>query len=312
MNIAYSSYIFWVYMGFSVSLFVLIGGVNIYTSFERQERLNWKFISTRILRILMPYLVASIVYHVALYKSFNLSAFWNQLITFSASPPFYFVEFYLELIIISPVLFYLIKTIENHKQKKILLLISNLIFWAISNLLIFIRVPGGSLGAAFLFGGTFLSIFFLGISFYPLIMNLDNKKGSILLGALAFFCLIFSGIDIQRILRTPPNVYTLIYTLGYFLLIYSLRIFINYEKTLLTKVICLCGKYSLFIFLYHILFIHLTKKIVSGLIPTPYIIVFYLPIATLGPIILLKGFKKFTEAVQNYWRRLLPISRKTC
>ncbi len=187
-----------------------------------------------------------------------------------------------------------------------------MIFWTISNFLIFIKVPGGSLGAEFLCGGTFLSIFFLGIAFYPLIVNLDNKKGSILLGTLAFFCLIFSGIDIQRILCNPPNVYTIIYTLGYFLLIYSLKNFINYEKTWFTRIICLCGKHSLFIFLYHMLFINLTKKIVSGVISTPYIIVFYLPIATLGPIILLKGFKKFKEAVRNYWRRTLLISRKTC
>ncbi|OPX85588.1 MAG: hypothetical protein A4E52_01640 [Pelotomaculum sp. PtaB.Bin013] len=259
-------------------------------------------------------MVATTIFHILSFRSiniFDISILGNKLITFSAAPPFYFVEFYLELILVSPILFCLVKIIEKQKSYKTILLLTLAIFWVISNLLVFTKVPGGNNVSSFFFGGTHLFIFFLGLSFYPLINNLDIKKSSAIFSALAISCLIFSEIDIQRILPIPPNTYTIIYTLGVFLLIYSIGNFYNYEKHLLTKYICICGNYSIYIFLYHLLFIYLTKKIIPGFVPTQCTIIFYLSIATLGPIALFIGYKKLKEAGSNCLRKLITSSSKT-
>ncbi|MDF9409155.1 acyltransferase family protein, partial [Pelotomaculum isophthalicicum JI] len=47
---------------FNVPLFVLMGGVNIYISYNRQERLTWSFLSARLLKILIPYVVATTIF----------------------------------------------------------------------------------------------------------------------------------------------------------------------------------------------------------------------------------------------------------
>lgn len=87
---------------YSVTLFIILAGFTSSISIGRTKMPIRAYIVKRITPIVVPYLVATLVYH--LYWNnlrFDFNVFKNQVIMFNASAPFYFVLFFLQLIVVS-------------------------------------------------------------------------------------------------------------------------------------------------------------------------------------------------------------------
>ncbi len=110
---------------FSVSLFILLMGITSYWSFERNFGNLKKKVLSGILRIGGAYLLATAVYQVTAYRSFDFLTYLAAVIHFNASGPFYFVLLYIQLLLAAPVLFYMIKLCDCrysvNKGKKIII-----------------------------------------------------------------------------------------------------------------------------------------------------------------------------------------------
>lgn len=125
-RIAYLSY-------FSVTLFVLLSGINSYSSYERKtqrgKNISWKTCEgIKLKKIILPYIIATGCYLIFNFKVLDLKTFISSLLNFNASPPFYFIVFYAQLIVITRPLYYLIKSTSELKRP--------------SNIYIYIRICG--------------------------------------------------------------------------------------------------------------------------------------------------------------------------
>lgn len=98
---------------FSVTLFILLMGATTYWSFDTTTYPVWEKITKRFKAIIIPYIVATFVFHCLSSRGFYWSGFWDSLVHFNASGPHYYVLVYVQLLIISPVLFYLIKVFDR-------------------------------------------------------------------------------------------------------------------------------------------------------------------------------------------------------
>ncbi len=96
------------YTAFSVTLFTLVSGVTSAIDMERGFEIKTYLVS-RIKRVIIPYIIASIICILFQYKLLNINILFKNLIAFSASPPYYFILFYIQLIIVAPYIYYVPK-----------------------------------------------------------------------------------------------------------------------------------------------------------------------------------------------------------
>lgn len=105
-GILYTNRLFWMSTYFSVSVFIFMSGITSYYSCERYKNLSiGKQIIRRIGNIFIPYAVATCIYQIRIDKIWDLHDYVGYLLKFNITPPFYFVVFFLQLIIISPYLY---------------------------------------------------------------------------------------------------------------------------------------------------------------------------------------------------------------
>ncbi|MCM1024943.1 MAG: acyltransferase family protein [Roseburia sp.] len=87
---------------FSVTLFVLLSGINSYASYERREKSGEKVLwrnceGSKFKKVIFPYVIATGCYLLYFNKVLDLRTFVLSVFQFNASPPFYFVLFYIQL-----------------------------------------------------------------------------------------------------------------------------------------------------------------------------------------------------------------------
>ncbi len=97
-NIALFSY-------YSVSLFILVMGITTYLSFSRSKDIGISIIK-KCWNIFRPYLVGTFIYGVLYTHTFDLSMYLNHVVHFDMVGPFYYVLLYIQLVIVSPLLYY--------------------------------------------------------------------------------------------------------------------------------------------------------------------------------------------------------------
>jgi hypothetical protein len=101
---------------FSVSLFVLLSGITSYISLEKhKDRRGFLETLRRIGSIALPYAAATALYTLAQNRFFDFRTYFDSLINFSASSPFYFVLFFIQLLIAAPVLFDVIRFVARRR-----------------------------------------------------------------------------------------------------------------------------------------------------------------------------------------------------
>jgi fucose 4-O-acetylase-like acetyltransferase len=255
------------YTAFSVGLFVFIGGINSANSIRNSiSNIDTKkYLYRRCIQILIPYAFATFIY--SFYQNnnfFDFIAFFKHLILFDTVGPFYFVLFYIQLLLISTILFSLFYASTSFKRKALFLFFSYIV-GVICQKYSFI-LPVHAAGK-YLFGGSYLFIFCAGICFDDFLRPI-SKKVSFWVFMSMFMCLLFIIIfDIPvhfNLFTNPPNIYTISYIFIIFCLIYTFSSIFTFIPHCISQypieLFKFIGKYSLYIFLYHILFIDIAIK----------------------------------------------------
>ncbi|SFC74527.1 acyltransferase family protein [Butyrivibrio sp. YAB3001] len=264
LNIAYASY-------FSVSLFIVTMGVTTYWSFDRKHGDYKMKVKKSCLKIIIPYLVATLVYCIWAEKQFVFSMFLDRAIHFSACGPFYYVMLYVQLLLVSPILYYVLAVAHGKRYRMLYELVGFAIVVALSvfttNNTNILDVYGGG---GKLFGGTYLILLYIGMLFGKYCNRLTlGKIGS----SIVFFSMFFVTIIWWYLVTkyraaidsffpfgdgiNPPGVgLGLCAILMMSLLFFFERVFTDKKVVAsMFEKLSLLGRHTLYIFLYHMLLI---------------------------------------------------------
>ena len=263
-NYLYHNKTLWSFSYFSVTAFIFVMGVTSSISLSKHENFQpLVYIKKRSVSIIYPYLIASLIYHIYQNRGiFFLVSFLKQLVTFSASSPFYFIFLYLQLVLIVPWLFKIYTgkgTVTQFLIVGILAIIGTLLT---TNTLI----EGIYGGGGRILGGTYLFVCGLGILFYFYIKHLFKLIPSVVIFLLSIttLCFFLTYDLFQQARSNPPNTYLIVYTMALCGLVFSLNNLVVVKLSFLSNIVTfsnIIGRYSLEIFLYHLLFINLAYKI---------------------------------------------------
>lgn len=257
---------------YSVTLFIILAGFTSSISMGRSKLPIRSYIYKRVASIVVPYLIATLVYHLYSNKFyFDFNIFKNQVIMFNASAPFYFVLFFLQLIVVSPILFRLFQGRTFYQQLVALIFIYMISFYFTH----FTSISNYYGGASRVLGGSYLFCFCLGI-FLQLISTsppsflkgrfqygIKELAGGLVASLFALFVYLNNHL-LDKSWANPPNKSTLVYTLIIAAILFF--IFQIAEKkfnrlSIIFRPIELIGGNSLYVFLYHSLFIYYGQKI---------------------------------------------------
>ena len=254
---------------YSVTLFIILAGITLYMSFENSNRqnfpINYLFKKSKV--ILIPYIVATIIFCVYKESYFYFETILNRLIYFNAAIHLYYVFLYLQLLCISPILYKIIKNINSSKHSLLkhilfltIIMFLSIVFTKYTNIL---NIYGGG---GKLLGGTFLTLYYFGMLFASKILYKPRKKAwlkSFIFFTLFLF-LITAIIKTDRMIldfdvffqetMNPANITLSMYGLLIFFFIFyfftTLEMTKHFSK--LISILAWLGKYSLYIFLYHL------------------------------------------------------------
>ena len=250
--------------GYSVSLFILISGLLTYHSIRRHNYSYCKTVQHSLKKIVIAYLIATLIYQVWAYKGFDLVRYVNGLIAFNASGPFYYVLLYIHLMLISKIIYSLIafKTpaglIKDVTVGYCIIAIS----YITTNYTNVLNVYGGG---GKLLGGTFLFLFYLGMMFekYKVFEKITLVKClisvsmgvSVFLGGWIFGCNDRFKIDnlIHFGAANPPGITLMSLSFGMIFFCFGAFNVLNRLKflTYIVRFVSWLGSHTLYIFLFH-------------------------------------------------------------
>jgi len=324
-GILYSNRLIQGYAYYSVTLFILVSGITSAISIERRLKVNARYILDRLLPILILYILGTLVYHYTKHRSIVLTDLMHQLITFSASGPFYFILFYIQLVVISPLLYKIFSRVGSITRVFWLLVIFG-IATLLNSYVLFQGIYGG--GKYFL-GGMYLFIFSFGVFVYFYLSRLTKIVPLILIFILSVLCLFFFAQTrlILNAFSNPPNGFLILYSLIIFWLLFSVWNLLIRPVPVFFKLLrpfASIGKLSLYIFVFHYLFLSIANQIAHTVpmlqnrwILRVWIIAFALiPPMCIGfilnpffdkkkairPMIAIQNLKRFTEDLMQKWR----------
>lgn len=312
--IAYGSY-------FSVTLFIFLSGITLYRSNERNKNarissLIWK----RTKRIFLPYALTVFVYMIVMNTGkFVFTDYITYLLHFNISGPHYFVLLYIQLLFIAPLLSYLLDWANKKRKRGIfffvfLIAIILLSIWT-TNCTDILGIYGGG---GKLFGGSYLIVFYLGMLCSMKMPNINAWKQwkiggvfAILLSATVvwylFICRNQFKLDHYFPLGTgfnPPSISLIIYA---FLMAGTCMTAVSFFEHLNIKIVDniikslgYFGVHTLFIFLYHKLFLdYFLFPYCNNLHPIIKVPLFYFTMIA-GPI----GIEKIYKWIKNQYLRI--------
>ena len=248
-------YLLWKQLYFHVSWFILLAGVSNTISAQRSNLDSgegvWLLWARRLKAILPPYLWASILgYGVLNFRHPSLLGFLRQLLLFHALPPLYFIALLFQLLLIFPMLYWLIHRGGTRGR----LLAAPLVLVLATVVSQRITLPW-VLGAHYLFGASFLTLFALGIALAPLLTS--RRIPPVLcvavcvpLLALAEYYVLASNGDVMT---HPPSNVLMLYAVALLGIGYALCV--QFPSWSPLRLFAALGRRSLSIFLYHYLFL---------------------------------------------------------
>ena len=252
----------------SVGLFVLTQGFSTYLSYKESKVPLYKKVFVRILEIFIPYVLATFICLVVLYKKFDIRQFIFSIVNFNATGPYYYVCLYIQLVLVSPVIFIIIKRINMTKYPgitKIMFMIGILIISYLTSTYTQINESYG--GGSKLLGGSYLILLCIGMFFgdsYSKIRKIEKTASTkqiiicliIAAGNLYYICKYgfnYLNIDIFGSGLNPPGLPIIIYAVAVFAAIVLISVRCNdiIQCSKLIDIMCYVGKHTLYIFLYH-------------------------------------------------------------
>lgn len=265
---------------YSVSALIALAGITRYISLSKKlsSKLNINntvcYLAKAIWGILAPYILVTFICAIIEVgvNSDLPQYFFSRLLTFSASPPFYFVKYYLVLTLLSPLLFFSVNKCMSADKRTLKTGLFLMFVWIFSY---------KSITYFDFFAQSYLFVFVCGLivgKIYPIKISLSKLLVSISLlcfGTISSYRFYFSlgkeditysGIDSWTPLLhlNPPTVSIILYSFGVISVLYCFCTYFKMYDTLGIKIISLLGKYSLDIFLWHFLI----RDLLTEYIPT--------------------------------------------
>lgn len=268
---------------YAVPLLILCAGITKSFSIKKyilaQKKGNLKYDWTRytiksLKSICLSYLLCCMVYGVyyGTWDGVSIKELLDVTISFRLSPPFYFLEYYIMLSILAPFLYFIVSIIESKINTKIILVITEICFliclWCMGYVF---RRTFSALGCSYLF------IYALGLivgkNYENVAKNLEKRKIiflmvwliSIVLASNTFWASIETTkvIGLDKMIEytiNPPNFSVTLYAIMTGVIICCLYMNTDIKKMKITKVVE-WGKYSLDIYLWHIIIQHLCVRL---------------------------------------------------
>lgn len=296
---------------YSVTTFIFCMGVTKWLSLEKAHESNklfsyWRYTWKSLKSILCAYLIATICYLIVA----GQFSYWNvlaSLVYFSASGPLYFVSYVILFSLLAPILYTMIYKIMQNEMKILLL-----IMFVVSAFIIgYIIEPLGS---------TYLFVYIIGMIFSSngfLKMNIFTRIGCFILWIGSVFVLydhyfnegiLFGAVNrlVNKVNINPPNFSVMLYALACILLFYSIftsRLVMDsiIGRVIIKKILMPLGKFSMDIFMWHLMIQHFfiihpihniwLRRIIV------YICMFYIPIVCR---IMLIRFKNYSKNIKSF------------
>lgn len=256
---------------YAVALFVFIGGYLQALSYERRGTVN---IRKRIINLLSPYIIATALYILYENHILDLESYIMHLIHFDASGPFYYIWVYLQLIIITPVMIGVLKWADekNKYMRNLIILISIcLVCYLTVNFTTVFELS--SSGGHFL-GGIWLFFWYMGMRSKKF-LDEDFKHPRII-----FYVSLLLFVLWEYIFIIKENIFWLgsmfndsqirglnwLHAIQMLLIVMVVKsgVCLARQYNLLIKVmevVALLGKNTIYIFLYHMLFLELGQNL---------------------------------------------------
>lgn len=256
---------------FSVSLFVLLSGLTAWISNTYKPR-DLKKALKKALTLYIQYAVATFVL-LCFYKHFfDFKTYLDYLFNFSVTDPFYFFVFFIQLVMISPILLFWCKYCGGKRCGWLLHIITLIFLCFLSSVCIrytyILPVYGGG---QYLFGGTYIILYYIGI----LLGNSDvfngtkRKKMVILITSILLWTgwligLLSKKLPFDQWMNkywgdgfNPPSVQLGIYAIITMFLLHALFSLLEESDIRVFRcLVCLfswIGRNTLYIFMYHLM-----------------------------------------------------------
>ncbi len=309
---------------FHVTALVFLMGITSSFWLKSKNRFKGKEIFLETLHKMLPligsYIVATYAYDVFVHDRmrglWDYNALLKDLLSFASAPPFYFLEYYFAFTLLAPVVFVLIKTV-NDKFRRTLRLLFYVLIVAAAFVIGYFNIT-----RMHFFGGSFFAIYVLGMIWGLYDCPFGKKAIALPVGGA---CLIFGWFSTWELYRNvnqgtgklpfvdrltpalglnPTNFSIIIYALSIvfvFGILFDLMNKIKFKPVaLFGKLISLIGKYSLDIFLWHVLIMIRVNSINIPLWPkriVSYSAMIFLPI--LGRL----AYNKLKSLVKGFYDR---------
>lgn len=256
---------------FSVSLFVLLSGLTAWIS-DTYKPLNMKKALRKAGILYLQYAAATFVL-VCFYKRFfDLKTYFDYLIHFSITGPFYFFVFFIQPVIISPILLLWCKYCGRQRYGWLLHIVTLMVLCFLSSVCIqytyILPVHGGG---QYLFGGTYIILYYIGMLLgrSGIFMKIKHSKMIILMISVLLWTGWLLGCYWQKLPFdrwmnqywgkgfNPPSVQFGVFALiTMFLLYASFSMLEESSIKIFRWLVCLfswIGRYTLYIFMYHLM-----------------------------------------------------------
>ena len=270
-GVLYDNTLIFFFSFFSVSVFIITMGVTTVWSYDSGTELLYRKVVRRCLAMIRPYVIATLIYGIAQYGSVDFEKIINHLINFNMAPPFYYVALYIQLVLVSPIIYKL--TVTGRKHGIWMVIVSILFVISISvlttnNTSIFEIYGGGGM----LFGGTFLILLFAGMWLGVLCKKINTTAAmdgvlTAVSGVLLIAWCVFlpkDSFDIDTKLHlgngiNPPGITLGVYAILLLLVIFFCDRYLTcMDNPVITRALdflAVIGQHTLYIFLYHRLFL---------------------------------------------------------
>lgn len=253
---------------FSVPLFITVSGMTSYISNSKRSDESWyKTFWRNSKGILTAYMAATFIYQIAENHYFDFEVYLNHLYRFDMASPFYYVLLYIQLMLVNRIIYHFIDNLkEKVIFKEILMFVIIIgIAYLTTNYTNILGVLGGG---GVLFGGTFLIFYYMGMLLAKHdCFNIESKNIRIIMTVITGILGILWGMFIAKDLFeidshiafgevNPPSISLFIMTVLVLCFSYSLFTVLQDVKgiSVVTDVCSKLGKHTLYIFLYHRLF----------------------------------------------------------
>lgn len=174
---------------FSVTLFVMLSGLSTCMTSRNGNIESITYQLKKILNFLGEYMIATFVIQIFSSKFFDFKLYVTNVLEFSMAPQFYFLEFFFQLLLISPILVRWCMYCNAQKAKLVwhlgtIFALGVLCSFCMNYTSMYPLLYGAG---KYLFGGTFLLVYYIGILFGNFNLFATKNRGYGLYGSFLLY-----------------------------------------------------------------------------------------------------------------------------